>query len=145
MNTMMKEEVPLEQSGIPMRMASVHPMWTASRQPCRTQDMTEGADADRRRLAEAVARLRRQADEQGGDGFLLGHDPRNPRMHVRSNELALGVDSVFVWDRSIGEAPGVEWRDVASISTSDFSIEMLLVDGRTIFLHADIDWSQRPS
>jgi len=154
MNSIMKEEMPLGQYGIPTRMATIHPMWCASRNrmdsTASTVDVVvsaptpvEEAQADRERLGAAIACLRRRASEEGGDGFVLGRDPADPRMHVRSAELALGVDHVFIWDRWIGEAPSVEWRDVASVSTSDLSIEIRLVDGRSLFLHADVDWKNR--
>jgi hypothetical protein len=96
--------------------------------------------ASRQELAEAVARLRTAADDEGGDGFLLGYDPLNPDRRIPSSELALGDACLFVWDRAPGEGPVFEWDEVAYLLTTETSIEVYLVDGRTAFIHAAIDW-----
>lgn len=94
-------------------------------------------------MADAQA----QALTEDGDGFLLGYDPLNPDKRLAASELGMTDECVFDWGRDRGVPPMFEWSEVAAFSANRGSptAEIYLVDGRSVFIHADVDWYNRLS
>ncbi|MFZ3482019.1 hypothetical protein [Sphingomonas sp. 3-13AW] len=102
-------------------------------------------EASREQVVEALKTLREAAEQEGGDGFLLGYNPLAPTARIPASELGFTDECVFVWSRDRGEDPLFDWSDVAHVVTDDVSISVFLVDGRLVTLSADIDWWNRLS
>jgi hypothetical protein len=102
---------------------------------------------DREQFEGWIEQAHADAREEGGHGLLLGYDPLRPERTIDEGQLGLSDDCVFLWDRPRGAGPMFEWSEVAMVSANRGSptASVFLVDGRSVFLHAAIDWFNRLS
>lgn len=89
----------------------------------------------------------RMALDESGHGIRIGYDPLRPDRHAAFSDIGMTDECVFLWDRPRGDGPLFEWSDVAAMTANrdEESAMILLVDGRSVFLHADVDWDNRLS
>ena len=84
---------------------------------------------------------------EGGSAILVGYDPLRPESRIDAGDLGITDAAVFDWLREAGIPPLFTWDEVAAISANRGSptASIYLVDGRAVFLHADVDWRNRLS
>lgn len=102
---------------------------------------------DREQFEGWIEQAHADARSEGGHGLLLGYDPLRPERSIAEGALGVSDACVFLWDRPRGAGPLFEWSEVAMVSANRGSptAAVFLVDGRSVFLQAGIDWYNRLS
>lgn len=104
-------------------------------------------ELDRQQLTGWLAQAGDMAADEEGEGLLMGYDPLRPDRRIAASDVTVTDDAVLVR----GDAGATEtlfaWSDVAALSANRDadSAMVLLADGRSVFLHADVDWDNRLS
>ena len=95
------------------------------------------AHLERQQLAGWLVEAKAASDEVEAAGLLLGYDPLNPERTFQPADVSVTDELV-----SLGGAPLFRWDEVARASAcrGSHTASYVLVDGRSVFLHADIDW-----
>jgi hypothetical protein len=98
-------------------------------------DLQAGLERDR--LTAWIAQADASAKEEGGSGILLGHDQLAPERRIAADAFDVAQDEVVADGSQL-----FRWADVGSFTTSEGGLTATawLIDGRTVFLHADVDW-----
>lgn len=108
-------------------------------------------EMDRQQLIGWLEQAGRMASDEDGSGILIGYDPLRPERRAEvsptRNDIMVTSVGALVWDGNAAHDVLFEWKDVAALSANrdEESAMILLADGRSVFLHADVDWDNRLS
>lgn len=95
------------------------------------------AGLEREQLAGWLIESKAVSDSVKAEGLLLGYDPLNPERTFQPGDVAIDETGV-----SLSGEPLFGWNEVARASAcrGSHTASYFLVDGRSVHLHADIDW-----
>ena len=105
---------------------------------------------DRQQLTGWLEQAGVMSAAEGGSGILIGYDPLRPDRKVKVSyaysDIIVTAGGGIVHNGTTSDVL-FAWEDVAAVSANrdEESAMILLADGRSIFLHADVDWDNRLS